>query len=337
METQGINIGDLIANKTADDSGKIIPLGTTSGVATWIMAHHGAGKGRVLQSNASTGMARSFSCNEYGTVAGAEWSSQTSLVPLGTTTNVGGVVAMIDLVTSGSGCTGTFEDYGNGNGYEFSYWSSNTSVATVTDPTGEDADVNGVAGGSATISGTVTDPEYDCEAGASGSVTVQVPTSLSVLSVVVLPNGSGPPNGCPGSMNYGIEVDIKYQVLDQSSPTPKAIRSSGMTPHENGTFYTGGTFNNNVGPTPGYPTSSATTASDGTFHDVPQGLCSALPTPSGGYTASQTLTMIIGSNSYTVRSQSLTVTAATANSFGHGTITNSISSPGTGSDISASR
>jgi len=35
-------------------------------------------------------------------------------------------------------------------------------------------------------------------------VTVQVPTSLTVLSVTVLPNGSGPPNGCPGSANYGI-------------------------------------------------------------------------------------------------------------------------------------
>jgi hypothetical protein len=171
METEGIDIGELIASKTPDDSGKVLPLDTTSGVAIWIMAHHGAGKGRVLQSNATTGMARSFSCNEFGTVGGAEWQSNASSVPDGQTINVGGVVAAIVLVV-GDGCTGTFEDYGNGEGYLFSYSSSNTSVATVTDPTGEDADVEGMSDGSATISGTVEDPEYGCEGFAEGNESV---------------------------------------------------------------------------------------------------------------------------------------------------------------------
>ena len=38
-------------------------------------------------------------------------------------------------------------------------------------------------------------------------ITVQVPTSLQVLNVTVLPNGSGPPNGCPTSKDYRIMVD----------------------------------------------------------------------------------------------------------------------------------
>ena len=100
----------------------------------------------------------------------------------------------------------------------------------------------------------------------TGGDNVQKPTSLKVLSVTVLPNGAGPPNGCPPSANYGIMVDIKYQVLDQNS---KAIALSSMTPHETGTHFDGSPLNGDIGPSAGYPTSSQTTASDGTFHDVP--------------------------------------------------------------------
>lgn len=64
------------------------------------------------------------------------------------------------------------------------------------------------------------------------------------------------------------------RVLDQSA---KPIQSANMRPHEKGTFFTGGTYDNDVGHVPGYPTSSQNTAADGTFHDVPFGLCSNLP------------------------------------------------------------
>lgn len=46
------------------------------------------------------------------------------------------------------------------------------------------------------------------------------------------------------------------------------------------------------------------------------------------------LKMIVGSASYPVRSQNWT---ATGTSIGHGTIQNLITSPGTGSDVSAPR
>jgi len=164
---------------------------------------------------------------------------------------------------------------------------------------------------------------------------VQIPTSLSVLSVTVLPDGVGAPFGCGGNSNYGIKVDVKYQVLDQNT---QPIQSAQMTPHEQGTGYAGAAYDNNIGPVAGYPTSSATTASDGTFHDVPQGVCANLPIPLPGRTATQNITTILpGGSSPAVRSQTLTVTAPGSQSFGHGTIKNSISSPGSGSDISATR
>jgi hypothetical protein len=97
-------------------------------------------------------------------------------------------------------------------------------------------------------------------------------------------------------------IDIKYQVLDQENP-PKLLKSADMIPHENGTSFKGVTFDNDIGPAKGYPTSGKTTASDGTFHDVPFGFCYPLPISAPGATATQNMTMIKNKKSYPVRSQ----------------------------------
>jgi len=153
--------------------------------------------------------------------------------------------------------------------------------------------------------------------------------------VSVLPDGSTGAFGCPPSNNYGIRMDIKYLVVDQQSLL-RPIQSSQMTPHETGTLFDGTAFDNNIGPVNNYPTSSATTAADGTFHDVPFGYCQNTPidTPR---TATQNITIIMNGTSYPVRSQTWLVSAPGSSSFGHGTITSAITSPGTGSDVSANR
>jgi hypothetical protein len=43
-------------------------------------------------------------------------------------------------------------------------------------------------------------------------------------------------------------------------------------PHEHGTFFGGGGYDRNIGST-GFTNSTATTAADGTFHDLPLGVC----------------------------------------------------------------
>jgi hypothetical protein len=73
---------------------------------------------------------------------------------------------------------------------------------------------------------------------------VQIPTSLNVISVNLIANGA---NGGCKSTDYGIHVDVKYQVQDQNT---HAIQSAAMIPQEsvNGsgwgdiltTFYTNG-------------------------------------------------------------------------------------------------
>jgi hypothetical protein len=158
---------------------------------------------------------------------------------------------------------------------------------------------------------------------------VQTPTSLKVLGVTVLPNGQGLNFGCGGLANYGLMVDIEYQVLDQDGV---AIKSASMTPHEKGTSFGGKPYDSNIGPT-GFTNSTLTTTAEGTFHDVPFGACANGAFSS--FTRTQTITMILPDGSApAVRSQTFTLTGQTA---GHGTLKNSISSPGTGSDISAMR
>ena len=49
------------------------------------------------------------------------------------------------------------------------------------------------------------------------------------------------------------------------------------------------------------------------------------------------ITIILNGASYPVRSQTWSVSAPGSGSFGHGTISNSIASPGGGTDVSASR
>src|SRR3954466_10518352 len=58
----------------------------------------------------------------------------------------------------------------------------------------------------------------------SNIIHVALPSSLSVISVTNL--------DCPGSANYGIKVDVKYQVLDNLG-VPLAWE--GLVPYESGT------------------------------------------------------------------------------------------------------
>jgi hypothetical protein len=147
---------------------------------------------------------------------------------------------------------------------------------------------------------------------AQAQAQVQVPTSLRVVSATSV--------GCPGSMNYGIRTDVLYQVLDQSR---QPLQSAGMTPYEQGTFFTGGNFDQQLGPA---------TAAGGTFHDNPVGVCSSIPIPGLPLTNTQNIRMRVGNTDYPVRSQHYTLSApAGAAGFGHGTLTNDLN------DINVSR
>ena len=137
----------------------------------------------------------------------------------------------------------------------------------------------------------------------SAPVSVQEPTSLKVLNLTVLPNGQGLNFGCSESTaNYGIMVDIEYQVLDQNGVP---IASANMMPHEKGTLFSGMPYHRYRS---NWFQNSTKNTADGTFHDVPFGVCangtfSVLPT------STQNITMIMPDGlTPAVRSQTFTAT-----------------------------
>jgi len=225
-------------------------------------------------------------------------------------------------------------NYSDGTEYDITggalWTSSNSSIASVNAA----GVVSGVASGSAFIDASYdgivggvcpNPPEWDggCPTASfegAQSVTVQVPTSLTVLSTNVLTTGgsSVPDHGCVPGFDYGISVDIKYEVWDQQSP-PRPIQNATMVPHEHVVWANGQINDNDIGPTR-ISTTSHTTAADGTFHDAPVQMCSALPSATDSNT--QTITIILSGSSYTVRTQRISFSATTLP--GHGTVTNDL-------------
>ena len=137
---------------------------------------------------------------------------------------------------------------------------------------------------------------------------VQVPTSLSKVSITTIAdNATG---GCVPPQNWGIIVDIKYQVLDQQTPTAVAIQSSSMEPQES----VDGSAYSDIGGSALY--TSTLTRSDGTFDDAPIGLCA---TTNDYELHTQVIRILVGSSTYPVRTNSWTYSTSGA---GHGTMSN---------------
>lgn len=160
--------------------------------------------------------------------------------------------------------------------------------------------------------------------------TLQNPSSLSVISVALLPDGTTQStDGCPDSQATGIKVGVTLQVLDR---TNNAIARSDMRPQEK---VTDTSFNgtsqgdpvpdwSDIGPSRITGTSQFTNE-DGRFLDAAYGFC--WPSTFSTYKFKQQISILIGSRRFNVRTNNVTVTGTT---LGHGTITN-------GSDIQKNR
>jgi hypothetical protein len=157
----------------------------------------------------------------------------------------------------------------------------------------------------------------------SGGDHVQIPSSLKVLSISTLPTGTSGDYGCLTGSDYGIKLDIKYQVLDQNTPA-LPLKDATMVPHEHVIYpATGQTVDTDICPSR-ISTCTHTTDVNGIFHDAPYGACSA-----GSFSLglTQTIKIIFNGVNYTVRTNSVTISSS---SSGHGSLSN-------GSDISKTR
>lgn len=194
---------------------------------------------------------------------------------------------------------------------------------------GSNISVSNVSVGSSTQINATFTPTNSSSAGGNQAVTVSVGSQKSnsanffdqistALEVVGTPAtiATGNPGGSTTNSNFGIEIDIEYQVLDQES-LAQTIQSSGMTPYENDTFPTG-TSSGDTCPS-SVADCTVTTASNGTYHDAPVGACVAQATLN--YSETQAINMIVGSTKYAVRTNNFTITSS---SSGHGAITNGV-------------
>ncbi|HUJ41728.1 MAG TPA: hypothetical protein VLW54_14395, partial [Candidatus Acidoferrales bacterium] len=137
--------------------------------------------------------------------------------------------------------------------------------------------------------------------------TVQVPSSLLVSSVTLLPTGSSGEYGCSPGQDYGIKVAITYQVLDQNQ---KAIQSNQMEPQEtitnqciNGACTNPQPTYMDIGPSRISGTSKFTNSS-GQFKDAPVGICGV---NSFTATATQDVQILLSGVGYHVRTNNFSI------------------------------
>jgi len=149
---------------------------------------------------------------------------------------------------------------------------------------------------------------------------IYLPTGLTVKSFTL----ASFPAGCQG-LTYGIYLDVIYQIRTTGGAAVTTKTGIPMIPTEHIVTTGGYVFDNNIGPVPGYPTSTEYAAFDGSFHDVPVGFCANGPISSS---STQSIALDIGDRTFPVRGT--TTFSGTTNSPGHGSVTN-------GSDITASR
>jgi Bacterial Ig-like domain (group 2) len=319
-QTYNLDMMTLVKSRVPDADGNLIPDNITGGSAM-LIGPKGELDSMTVVTSASTYNVRNATCYPICVDCGGISSIS---VP-NYTVSVGSTVQATATVVTESG---TSQDTSG------DWTSNNINVATVNG----NGIVTGVGDGSAQIDfGPLNAPAsgtYCYQQGqqvcpyypwfGTGTVTVQVPTSLSVLGVNILQQGSSGDHGCsPGY--YGIEIDVNYQVKDQNG---SSIASSSMEPQEYIIFPDGSTNGGftDIGPSR-ISTTSKYTASDGTFHDAPVGLCWPVPQTTPQSTT-QTIRVLINGAGYELRVNNYRMNST--NLPNQGTITN-------GGDINASQ
>jgi hypothetical protein len=187
------------------------------------------------------------------------------------------------------------------------------------------------------VGGVNIGPEYDF-------VIIDQPTSLRVLSVAASsPDSCGNPWFVPADHTYGPSATIKYQIVGSTGADLSSVGIRvGLIPYEKNTRYNqDGTIHSmdegNVGTdNPAYspnlrifadypwrPPSAQSAASDGTYYDVPVGICANGVFGLFKY-ATQAISIIIGLRNYPVGTVDWSGVAITP---GHGSLrgTNGVS------------
>jgi len=183
-----------------DDHGVAFPSGIGSGQVTWSVPWKSAGRGRLLQSNPNTAMARSFSCGLTLEVCQApiynlidEWNYMNNVTY--------GTIYPQECLNS---CSGS--PVGNSySGYNYRWYTYNSNIASIADSgTNQSVSLYGAGIGSTSIIGYARDAF--CTASSQGPATVQVPPPTLTLSPPLWFFGlsNNPPQTFTLGNNYGV-------------------------------------------------------------------------------------------------------------------------------------
>jgi hypothetical protein len=315
-----VNVSDLIHNRVLDRKGRVLPVDVSA--VTWDLRDLTPGGHSLTENDLGVDHAWGHqvvagpACPDCCSLGSLGFSPSFDNLPVGDedTVEIAGV----------NSCTGVGENVTD----DFGTWASeDAAIAKVSS-----AKVTGVSPGSTTGEawGTIPVPgECACNlklVEETLPITVQVPTSLKVISYPVISLTSA---GCAAS-DYGMAIAITYQVLDQKG---NPLQSAAMTPQET---ITNLVFNGSepVNPYPTwvdiynasnpYPGTSLNTSSTGQFLDAPFAACAATAFTE---TLTQSISMLYNGTNYLVRTNNWKTVITVPG--GHGTMSN-------GADINAS-
>jgi hypothetical protein len=309
-EQMWIDVGKLIREHVPDKNGNVLPAGLTSGsYEIRDLTDKFIGnlfEGKIVYDKTYGHV--TYGCGGCcGYTQAALWYD-----PLGVPLSASSGSGVFGYTT----CTHLWDDVSSQ--FYGSWGTANTSIATVD----YYAKHNGVAVGSTTSAAAGT-LEHATQKGQTcpllrfnpgGGVNVQVPGSLKVLSINVLPTGTTGDHGCTPTQDYGIELDITYQVLDNHNPA-QPLKNATMVPHEH--IVTGSQSSDEDICPSRISTCKHTTDANGIWHDAPVGGCFNGPI---SIDFTQAITIIFNGVSYPVRNNSFSLNTS---SVTHGTITNS--------------
>jgi hypothetical protein len=232
QEVAWFDLNEIINSQIPDRNGKIIPSDVTSGSYSFQDVAEGVAKlfeGKVV-------IDKTWGHATYGCAICCP-SLRVRLTPNPANLTVGQTISESAYIEE---CDGSYTGTGS-----FGYSTYNQNIATI-DYNG--TALLGVGPGTTSIHASAWSYRNTCYGDeccnayvtgvtASASVAGQIPTSLRFLSATALPTGSSGEFGCLPSADYGIMIDIAYQVLDQNG---NPINSATMRPQEQGTFFSGG-------------------------------------------------------------------------------------------------
>jgi hypothetical protein len=130
-ETKPLDIHKIVADQIRDLKGNKLPVDATSGEVSWFTVDPGKGSGRVLISNAETGLARNFSCGYNLILCGSYLDSSSATFDLGGTGYLGAIEADICTAYNPQACSGQSYSSG-GEGFSYNWWSNNPDIAPLT-------------------------------------------------------------------------------------------------------------------------------------------------------------------------------------------------------------